>query len=68
MKPKNWWIKERYNPQLGVYYVAIGLLSIAAAKRAEKSLYGANIMHRYESVEAYEARLAELRANGKLVR
>ena len=32
MKPKYWWIKERHNPQLGVYYVAIGRLRIAAAK------------------------------------
>lgn len=57
-------IKERDNFQSPVYYVACGKLSNAAAKRKEKSLAGCNTMHAFDTLEAYEARLAELRATG----
>lgn len=65
MKP--FWIKERYNPQLGVYYVGEGQMSRTAAKRHERPLYGENIMHEYPDQKAYEAKLAELRKMGKRV-
>ncbi len=64
-----YWIKERHNPQLGAYYVAEGQMSKTAAKKHEGSrLYGSNYMHRFDTVEAYEARLAELKKAGESVR
>lgn len=65
--PKKYYIKERQNPQLGTYYVACGLLSKTAAKRKESGLYGFNIMHPFETEEAYNARLTELREAGESV-
>jgi len=53
MKPKRWWIKERHNPQLGVYYLGMGQLSDRAAKAAEKTAYGFNVMLSYDSEEEY---------------
>lgn len=67
-RQRQWWIKERYNPQLGVYHVACGQLSKTAAKAEERSLYGDNVMHAFDTEEAYNARLAELRKNGERVR
>lgn len=61
------WIKERHNPQTGIYYVACGQLKVADAKRAERSLYGHNVMHAFPTQAAYDQRLAELRASGKRV-
>jgi hypothetical protein len=63
----NYWIKERYNPQLGTYYVACGQLSKKEAKRHERSIYGDNIMHEYCTQTDYEAKLAQLRQLGKQV-
>lgn len=67
MKPKPYWIKERRNPQIGVYFVAEGQLSAREAKGREDTLYGVNIMHRFDTEQAYQARLAELRASGERV-
>ncbi len=67
MKPKRFWIKERYNPQLGTYYVGCGAMSIKAARGMERPLYGDNIMHEYPSEADYLAKLAELRKLGKNV-
>lgn len=64
---KRYWIKERHNPQLGIYYVACGQLSKTEAKRAESPLYGDNYMLSYDTEEAYLARLAELREKGERV-
>ena len=61
------WIKERHNPQLGIYWVACGRLSKREAKRAESPLYGVNYMFSYDTEEAYLARLAELREKGERV-
>ena len=62
-----WWIKERHNPQLGVYYVAYGQMTKAAAKRYDDSLYGDNYMLSFPTEEAYNAKLAELREKGEKV-
>lgn len=68
MAAKYFWIKERDNPQLGTYYVAMGQISVKEAQKYErKSLYGSNIMHRFVSKEAYEKRLSELKAKGERV-
>lgn len=62
-----WWIKERYNPQLGTYYVGMGRMSKTAARRAENPLYGSNIMHCFDSQDAYDVRLRDLREAGERV-
>jgi len=51
---KPWWIKQRYNPQLGMYYVPMGQMSVAAAKRQEKALYGSNVMLRFDTEDKYK--------------
>ncbi len=68
MSGKYYWIKERHNPQLGVYFVACGQISTRQARRHEKPLYGMNFMHRFSSKEEYEEKLGQLRADGKEVK
>jgi hypothetical protein len=68
MSKKKFWIKERYNPQLGVYYVPCGQLSKAAAKRKEHALYGDNIMLEFDTEDEYNAKVEELRRQKKDVR
>jgi hypothetical protein len=67
MAGKYFWIKERHNPQLGVYYVPMGNLTVKEAKKHESPIYGTNYMNRFNSQEAYEMELARLRAEGKKV-
>jgi hypothetical protein len=62
---KQYYIKERINPQLGTYYVACGQMSKAAARRSENPLYGENIMHSFETESAYLARIQELKRLGE---
>lgn len=62
-----YWIKERHNPQLGVYFVACGQMHAKAAKRNELQLYGSNIMHQFDTPAEYEARLQELVERGERV-
>lgn len=66
-KPKKYWITERHNPQLGVYYIAEGQMSGAAAKRKSNPIYGSNIVHGFETEVAYNARLKQLRKQGETV-
>ena len=66
-RQRQFWIKERYNYQLGTYYVACGQLSKTKAKAKERSLYGHNVMHGFDSEKAYIARLKELRKSGENV-
>lgn len=58
------YIKERDNPQIGTYFVPMGKLSKAEAKRNERPLYGSNTMHPFDTEAEYEARLANLRKKG----
>ena len=60
MKPKFWWIKQRHNPQLGVYYVGLGNLSVKEALKHENSLYGSNVILKFNSQEDYESKLIEV--------
>lgn len=64
---KKFWIKERENPQLGTYFIGEGRLSVAAAKRMEDTRYGTNIMHSFETGEAYRAELKRLLEAGENV-
>lgn len=55
MAGKYFWIKERENPQLGTYFVAMGQISMKTAHAYETgTLYGFNTMHRFATKEAYE--------------
>lgn len=67
MKAKKFWIKERHNPQTGVYYVACGQLSATKAKDHGRAIYGENVMHGFDSEAAYMARIEALRAKGERV-
>ncbi len=61
------WIKERHNPQLGIYYVRCGALTKKEAKAREKSLYGENLMHSFDTYQDYCAKLAELKKAGERI-
>jgi len=67
MTIKPYWIKERGNPQLGTYYVAMGQMPTREAKKYEDALYGMNIMHRFKTRTDYESRIDELRSQGEKV-
>jgi hypothetical protein len=60
-----WWIKERHNPQIGVYYVGLGQLSEKEAKRYKCNAYGTNTLLSFESEEEYLAKLQQLSKNNK---
>jgi len=64
MKIRKYWIKERNNPQIGVYYVACGQMSISAARKLEQALYGDNVMLKFDTETDYQAKLNELQRNG----
>ena len=62
---KSFWIKERHNPQLGVYYVACGQMTIKEAKQYEcRGLYGENFMHKFSDADSYRDKLRELKEAG----
>lgn len=61
---KLYYIKERYNPQLGTYYEAMGQMTKTAAKRHERPLYGHNTMHSFTTEQAYNDRIEELKKEG----
>jgi hypothetical protein len=61
------WIKERHNPQLGIYYIRCGQLSAMQAKRQEESLYGSNFMHGYETLDEYRLAIKDLKEKGHKV-
>jgi len=64
MKPKYYWIKERYNPQLGTYYSFLGNISVKEALQWEKTLYGLNFMHKFETKDKYDSEIEKLRSSG----
>lgn len=63
-RTRKWWLKERHNPQSGVYYVPMGRISNAEAKRNESPLYGHNIMHSFATPEEYRAKIEALEKEG----
>jgi len=64
---KKFWIKERHNPQTGIYYVACGQLTKNDARKNEKSLYGENIMHPFDTEEDYKKKISELQKSGERI-
>lgn len=68
MSDPPYWIRERQNPQLGTYFVAEGQMSKTAAKRYETgSLYGGNVMHRYENEIKYINAIEKLKKAGERI-
>jgi hypothetical protein len=67
MKLKKWWIKERYNPQLGTYWVPMGQMSETQARRHEAPTYGDNTMHPFGTEAEYNAKIAELRLSNQRI-
>jgi len=67
MPGKYYWIKERYNPQLGTYYVRCGQITVKKAKKMENVLYGDNVMHKFSTVEEYRSKIKELKNCGEKV-
>jgi hypothetical protein len=67
-KPYRFWIKERHNPQMSrPYFAVLGRLSETAAKRHTRPIYGANVLHSFETEEDYKARIRELMERGECV-
>lgn len=64
---KAFWIKERHNPQLGVYFVRLGQMSAKEARAGEDSRYGYNYTHKFTTKAAYEAEIERLKSIGKSV-
>lgn len=54
-----YYIKERHNPQTGVYYTALGKMPATKAKASENTLYGCNYVYGY-SKSCYLAKCEEL--------
>lgn len=63
-----WYLMERDNPQLGTYWVAKGPFTKADAPGKSKSVYGGVTYHAFDTEEEYNAKIAELKANGERVR
>lgn len=59
---KPFWIKQRNNPQLGTYYVAMGRMSKTAAKGHGKSIYGSNKMLEFATEAEYKAKIEQLKS------
>lgn len=53
-RPLRYWIKQRNNPQIGTYYVALGQLSQRDANKHKQSIYGTNAMLSYSTEELYK--------------
>lgn len=66
-KSLKFWIKERNNPHLTRYYVAMGQMTKKAALKHEDTLYGENIMLEFDTVELYWHRISHLRTLGYTV-
>ena len=68
MAKKYYWIKQRYNPHFGTYYVPCGNISIKDARRMGSALYGENVMLRYGTEKEYLDAILKLKNNGERVR
>lgn len=67
MAKLNYWIKERFNVQLGTYWVPCGQMTKADARKCERPIYGSNTMHGYDTEAEYKKRLKELKDSGSRV-
>lgn len=58
------WIKERDNPQTGIYFIPKGQLTVKEAESMENTLYGFNTMHRYKTEKEYLEAIEVLKSRG----
>lgn len=65
MRINPYWIIERYNPQLGIYYIGKGQMTRSAAKKYKTPGYGVNVLQMFNNEHDYLARLLFLRAAGR---
>ncbi len=65
---KYYWIKERHNTQIGIYYVPLGKLSIKDAKRWGRPIYGDNYLLKFATEEEYQTKIQALIADNQKVR
>jgi len=62
---KKFYIKERYNPQLGrYYYVLKGQITKKEAKKLEKTLYGHNCILEFNTEDEYNKAVEEISSLG----
>lgn len=61
---KKFYLKERISPVFGKHFVLCGKLSRAEAERRGNPLFGKNIMHGFDSQQAYTDRITELKKEG----
>jgi hypothetical protein len=59
-----YYIKERNNPQLGTYYVAMGNMSKKYAKKHESPLYGNNRMIGFKDKDTYIKAIEKMKNEG----
>jgi len=68
MAVRLYWIKERHNPQSGIYFIAYGnQLSKKEAKAKESSRYGNNFMYSFNTEKEYKAEIERLKKEGSRV-
>lgn len=59
---ESWYIKERHNPQLlSPYYRALGRLNRKEAEEMTATLYGTNVLLKFDNEEEYNKKIAELK-------
>jgi hypothetical protein len=64
---KHWYLKQRFNPQLGTYWIKCGQIGKREAMSAENSLYGHNKMHGFATEAEYLAAIERLKSQGERV-
>ena len=67
MAKEAFFIKERDNPQLGIYFVLMGKMPEKDAKKMERSAYGVNSIHRFETFKEYMIKVESLIKQGARV-
>ena len=68
MSKLKYYIKQRYNPQLGTYYIKYGQITKEEAKNAEdRCVYGSNKMLKFNTEKEYLSKIDELKKSGESV-
>jgi hypothetical protein len=62
---KKFYLKERHNPQFNApYCIKLGELTPADAQKAQKSIYGYNVILSYETENEYNIAIASFKKEG----
>lgn len=62
-----YYVTERHNPQLGVYYIANGRMSKTDANAKTNTVYGRNYIHSYATEKEYKTAIINLQLEGSRV-